>query len=570
MAEVGQSRHAAVFARGGRATRVMGAAIVAALASVVAVQMVPAEALVVVVTPAAHSRAVSAGSVSVVAPAPKLPEPRVLFMGDSLMDQQGSAAAFELRQNGINAKSLGAWGTSLLTRNQYDFGKTKLTGGWLLLAAQQIKSFDPNVVAVYLNHNYWPPYPRDAAGNEIVSDAGLWSAAGQSMLRQQATALVTILRSRGAAVYFVSPVPAGLISNPDPNVWSPIWHGYQSVLKSMHVPVIDSAAALRGPNGLRKETAPSCTGAPEWIRPAADLHMTRFGAGLAGSALATAITDIVGGSLNGNSAPGERTAALVPVPTGGGYWLVGCDGSVYHFGHAANLPGARAAVAGRGGVTAAAATPDGKGLWLVTADGTILPIGDATAMTFGARPTRSVTGASATPDGTGIVATTSTGVVLTAGTARSYGDLEPLHVSGIVDIEATRSGKGYWLARNDGRVFAFGDARSYGSAQGLDVDTSGGSIVGIAATPDDRGYWEVSADGSVFAFGDATFLGTGHWVTPPYPYSVMRAVPGPSIDIVAAPGAKQGYWIIGDTGRVSNLGAAVGSDGDAGLAIETQ
>jgi ribosomal protein L24E len=560
MAEVGQPRHAAVFARGGRATRVMGAALVAALASVLAVQMIPAEALVVVVTPAARADA----------PASKLPAPRVLLMGDSLMDQQGSAAAFELRQNGINAKALGAWGTSLLTRDQYDFGKTKVTGGWLLLAAQQIKTFDPNVVAVYLNHNYWPPWPRDAAGKEIVSNAGLWSAAGQSMLRAQATALIAILRSRGATVYFVSPVPAGQISNPDPDVWSPIWHGYQPVLKSLHVPVMDTAGALRGANGLRKETAPSCTGAPERIRPAANLHLTRFGAGLAGSALATAITEVVGGTLNGNHAPGERTAALVPVPTGGGYWLVACNGSVYHLGHAANLPGALAAVADRGGVTAAAATRDGKGLWLVTADGTIVPIGDATAMTFTARPSGSVTGASVTPDGAGIVATTSTGVVLTAGTARNDGSLAALHLSGgIVDIEATHDGKGYWLARNDGSVFAFGDARSYGSAQSLDARARGGKIVGIAATPDGRGYWEVSADGSVFAFGDAKFLGTGHWVAPPYPYSVMRAAPGPSIDVVAVPGTKQGYWVVGNSGRVTRLGAAVDSGGDAGLAMET-
>jgi ribosomal protein L24E len=564
MAELGQPRHAAVSARGGRASRIVGAVLVAALASVLAVQMVPASARVVVYTTAGDARRAAEAST------PQLPAPRVLLMGDSLMDQQGSAAAFELRQNGINAKSLGAWGTSLLTRNQYDFGKTKLTGGWLLLAAQQIKSFDPNVVAVYLNHNYWPPWPRDAAGHEIVSTDGLWTAAGQSMLRQQAAVLVTILRSRGAAVYFVAPVPAGTISNPDPNVWSPIWHGYQPVLASMHVPVIDSAAALRGPNGLRKETAPSCTGAPERIRPAGDLHMTRFGAGLAGSSLATAVTDIVGGTLNGSNAPGDRTAALVPVPSGGGYWLVGCDGSVYHFGHAAHLPGALAAVAGHRGVAAAAATRDGRGLWLVTGDGTIVPVGDASPMTFSARPARGVTGASVTPDGRGIVATTGTGVVLTAGSARNYGNLASMHLAGgVVDIELTRDGKGYWLVANDGRVFAFGDAHAYGSHR-AGLHTPGGLIAGIAATPDGRGYWEVSTDGSIFSFGDARFLGTAQWVTPPYPYSVMRAVPGPAIDVVAAPGTKQGYWVVGDTGRVNNLGAAVGAAGDAGLAMETQ
>src|SRR5712691_5990917 len=110
MAEVGRPRPAAVFSRRGRATRVIGAAVVAALASVLAVRMVPASALRVVYTTSAQA----AG-----APAPHAAAPKVLFIGDSVMDQQGSAAAFALRQNGINAKSLGAWGTSLLTRNQY-------------------------------------------------------------------------------------------------------------------------------------------------------------------------------------------------------------------------------------------------------------------------------------------------------------------------------------------------------------------------------------------------------------------------------------------------------------------
>jgi hypothetical protein len=540
----------------------IGAALVAALASVLAVRMVPASALRVVYTPAARA----AG-----APAPHVAAPKVLLIGDSVMDQQGSAGAFALRQNGINAKSLGAWGTSLLTRNQYDFGKTIPTGGWLLLAAQQMKSFDPDVVAVYLNHNYWPPFPRDAAGKELSGDAGLRSPAGQSMLRAQATALINILRSRGAAVYFVSPIPAGTIANADPNVWSAIWHGYQPALRALHVPVIDSAAALRGANGLRLETAPSCTGTPERIRPAGDVHMTRYGASLAGTALATAVTGIVGGNLNGSNAPGEHTAALVPAPSGGGYWLVGCDGSVYHFGGAAHLSGARTAVAGHHGVAAAVATPDAKGLWLVTADGTIVPVGDAPALAFTARPARGVTGAASTPDGTGIVATTSTGVVLTAGTARNYGNAGLTHLGGqIVDVEPTRDGKGYWLLENDGTLFPLGDAHSYGSMRGAAVHTSGGRIVGIAATPDSRGYWEVAADGNIFAFGDAKFLGTGRWVTPPYPYSVMRAVPGPAVDVVAAPGTKQGYWVVGDTGRVTNRGAAVGDAGDAGLAMLTQ
>src|SRR5262245_59879871 len=53
---------------------------------------------------------------------------RVLFLGDSVMDQQGSAAAFLLRQHGVNARAVGLWGSGLLTQDQYDYGVTKLSG----------------------------------------------------------------------------------------------------------------------------------------------------------------------------------------------------------------------------------------------------------------------------------------------------------------------------------------------------------------------------------------------------------------------------------------------------------
>jgi hypothetical protein len=494
--------------------------------------------------------------------------PRVLLIGDSVLDQQGSHAAFVLGQNGIDARSMGLWGSSLLTREQYDHGKTNSSGGWLHIAAQQISSFDPDIVAVYLNHNYWPPYPRDSAGRTIVGLRGLWTPPGQAMLRAQATALVTTLRSRGARVYFVAPIPAGEIGNPDPAVWSPIWHGYRTVLRAMHVPVIDSSIGLRGPSGLRVENKASCTGTPERIRPPYDLHLTRFGAGVAGTALAAGIARSIGRSLNGSGAPGDHTAALVPDPSGGGYWLVGCDGSVYHFGTAAHLPGARAAIAGHHGVAAAAVTRDGKGLWLIATDGTIAPVGSAPALRFRVRPASAITGASVTPDGRGLVATTATGVIHTAGTARNYGNLAGRPLNGaILDIEPTRDGKGYWLVGTDGGVFSFGNARFYGSMGGVKVN---GRIVAMAATPDNRGYWQVGADGGIFSFGDARYQGNARWAKPAYPYSLFVATPGPAVDIVAARGSAQGYWVVGDTGRVKNRGAAVGHAGDSSLALLTQ
>lgn len=525
------------------------AVVVSLLSSIFAVSRLPASAVVIV-----ESR-----------------KPRVLLLGDSVMDQQGSHAAFELDQAGVETKTVGLWGSSLLTRDQYDYGKTKVNGGWLKEATKAIAAFDPDLVAVYLNHNYWPPYPRDAAGKVISGGNGsdaLWSRAGQAMLHAQTTALITILRARGARVFFVAPIPTGRNHNPnpDPNAWSPIWHGYLSVLTKMHVPIIDSSTPLQASNGLRAETKPSCTGAKVRVRPVDDLHLTRYGAALAGTALAKSLARIVGVSLDGNGAPGDHTAALVPTPDGRGYWLVGCEGSVFDFGTAAHLPGARVAIAGHRGVVAAAATPDGKGMWLVAADGTIASVGTAAPMTFRVKPASAIAGATATPDGTGIVATTIAGSVHTAGTARSYGSLAGRHLNGaVVDIESTRDGKGYWLVGADGGVFGFGNARYYGATGHTSLAHP---IVGMAATPDDRGYWQVSSDGSIFAFGDAKDLGNARWTKPGFPF--VGATPGPSVDVVAAPGAKQGYWVVGDTGRVINAGGARGHEGDNGLALFTQ
>ena len=296
---------------------------VALLSSVFAVSRLPASALVVV-----ESR-----------------KPRVLLLGDSVMDQQGSAAEFALNRAGVETKTVGLWGSSLFTRDQYDYGKSKPNGGWLKEAATQVAAFAPDVIAVYLNHNYWPPYPRDAAG-KVIGGGGtdaLWSRSGQAMIHTQVTALMTILRAHGARVYFVSPIPAGRNQNqnPDPNVWSPIWHGYLPVLTKMHVPIIDSSTPVQAATGLRAESKPSCSGAQVRVRPENDLHLTRFGAGLAGNALAKSLAKIVGVKLNGNGAPGDSTAALVPTADGRGYWLVGCEGSVFNFGTAARLPGAR-------------------------------------------------------------------------------------------------------------------------------------------------------------------------------------------------------------------------------------
>jgi hypothetical protein len=368
-------------------------------------------------------------------------------------------------------------------------------------------------------------------------------------------------------VFFVTPIPAGSSKqSPDPNLWNPIWHGYLPVLHALHVPIIDSGRVLEGADGHRTEAKPDCTGAESLVRPPGNLHQTRFGASLTGTIDAQAIARVVRANLHDDVAPGDRTAALVPSPAGG-YWLVGCDGSVYHFGAAAHLAGAHSRVAGHRGVVGAVATASGNGMWLVTADGTIVSVGDAPKLAFSARPGARLVGVASTASHTGLVAVTTTGAVVAAGHARGFGGIAHGSNAPVVAIAATPDGKGYWLLASDGGVFSFGDARFHGSTGGMRLQ---GPIAGIAATPDGKGYWLVGADGGIFSFGDARYEGNGRWTTPPYPKSLFVVAPGPMVAVVAAPGTRPGYWTLNDTGRVTNHGAATGSAGDNNLALNTQ
>jgi hypothetical protein len=488
--------------------------------------------------------------------------PRVLLIGDSILDQEGSAAAFELRQAGVDARAVAVWGSGVIGIDAYDHGKTKPSGYWLHRAKALIAAFDPDVVGVYMNHSYWPPYPHDAAGNAITD---LSSRSGQTMITQQARALITILRARSARVFFITPAPVTTTGDPDPAASNPIWRGYLPALRAMHVMIADSARALKNANGLRAETKASCTGAQERVRPLGDVHLTRFGAGLAGSALAEFVATLVHVDLHGNAAPGDAVAALVPTATGHGYWLVGCDGSVYHFGDAAPLAGARAQITRHGGAVAAVAAPTGTGLWVIAADGTTAAVGTAPPLVFTPRLRTSIVAAAAPRAGNGPWAVTATGTVIAAHGAVTY---RGERVRGtVVGIAPTPDGRGYWLVNRAGAVFAFGDAIGRVPPDAGPITTT---IVGIAPTADGRGYWLVGNDGTVIPSGDAGAYGSAVWHAPSGPRSADIPAPGPTVGIVEAPGRAEGYWVFGTTGRVVNRGSAPGYGGDNNLALATQ
>ncbi len=335
----------------------------------------------------------------------------------------------------------------------------------------------------------------------------------------------------------------------------------------MHVPVTDVASPLANPDGSRAETKASCDGSQQRVRPAADLHLTRFGAGRAGSTLAEFVAARLHVDLHDDDAPGDRAAALVPRSDGRGYWLVGCDGSVYRFGRAPRLPGARAELAGHGGVVGAVRTPDGEGLWLVAADGTVASVGGAPRLAFTRRPVAPVTGVTGVPGAVGLWATTASGEVLDAGAARDFGELSDPPASLVTGIAAAPDARGYLLVTAGGEVLAFGSAPA---ATTTASDDAGSPVVGITATTDGSGYWLVDADGRVRAFGDAVFRGSARWHPPAGPYGAIAPPPGPAAGIVTRPGSGAGYWVFGTTGRVVARGTAADYGGDNSLALFTQ
>lgn len=485
--------------------------------------------------------------------------PRALLLGDSIMDQQGKAAALLLRQAGIETEVHGAWGTGLLTREQYDYGrtiteppspalKTRSNFNWLVEGPRLVERMRPDLVVVYLDHNYWPPVPRDRDGNEIRD---LRSPAGQEMIATQARVFIELLRERGADVVFVEPVPGYQADSVADN---PIWAAYVPVLADMDVDVIDIRSTLAGSDGRRVEMKSDCAGDAAAIRPTNDIHLTRLGAGRAATALALGIAARFGRDLSGDPAPGDRTVALVPTADGLGYWLVGCDGGVYRFGNAPRVPGDHPAA---GDPVIGAALAGARGLWLVTRSGQILRRGTAPVLAFGTAPRGALVDAAGTANG--ILAVNAAGDVVAAGAAISRPSLS--HGKPAVAIAAHPTGRGYWIVTADGRVHAFG-GRSHGDAANFVLNP----IAGIAANSTGNGYWIARADGTIEAFGDAQRFEP---VVKEDPSAGGEAAVTPDAPAVAIARGAGGIWIVDDNGAVHARGAAPALGGTGNLALFT-
>jgi hypothetical protein len=437
--------------------------------------------------------------------------PRVLIFGDSIADQAGSSAAFALQEVGIETRLMTLWGQGLFTRDEYDMGATRPhppDGSMMASASQVVADFDPDVVAVYTNHNYWPPYPRDAHGEAITEG----SLAFASMARTQLTELVRRLASRGAAVYLVEPVPEHEGETADDNT---IWTSYTSVRRDLRLGVIEAGDAVASPSGTRVEAMPDCAGRDAPVRPEGDLHLTYGGAGRMGTELARQLAGILGVPPQGIRAPGEAPATMLPLGTG--YRLITCDGATFPFGVGASAFGRLDLGASRPAgepIVASALAPPGDGVWAVTSRGHVVEAGGAPLL----------------------------GDATVGGGDRAVG------------IAATATGRGYWIATSAGEVQAFGDAGQLGDAG----SGRGGhdDVVAMTGTPDRHGYWLLFESGRVAGFGTARAAGDLREGRPDAP--LVAIAPHPSGD---------GYWILDRAGGVHGFGRAedLGSAADQPL-----
>ncbi len=478
-------------------------------------------------------------------------------------------------------------------------------------ADKAIAEFRPDIMAVSLNHNYWPPYPRDAQGVMIERGSEAFADDGPGA-DHRARRRLTV---NGAKVYLVDPIPEGAHEGADRN---PIWSAYLSTQDQLGFGVIHAGGVVAGPDGGRVEEMPDCRGGKERVRPADDIHLTYFGAGKVATTTARALADLLGSpSARRIEAPTQAPVALTPMGTG--YRIVTCDGATFRFGAGGAAYGAltagawgpdagsgseSAAGAGQpdipvpveedpgavvpaGGATAAAgpatpavaagpttaagapdpvvsatATPDGRGEWLVTASGRVArwarpppgatPRSPATTVRSASPPPRTAPATGWRPP---------TGKVFALGGAEDAGGLDT--GESVVAISPAPSA-GYWLLTDEGRVVAFAGAESFG---GLARDVPPGGVVAVAPDPSGSGYWVLDRSGAVHPFGTAKDFGSA--ADQPFTrvtrfastadFDTARVAPSeaPTDAVGILPTSTgEGYWVLLGNGAVCSFGDA--------------
>jgi hypothetical protein len=232
---------------------------------------------------------------------------------------------------------------------------------------------------------------------------------------------------------------------------------------------------------------------------------------------------------------------MAATPDGGGYWLVGSDGSVYADGDAVSYGSLRGTHL-NAPIVGMAATPDGGGYWLVGSDGGIFAFGDAGffGSTGNLHLNKPVVGMTASPDGQGYWFVASDGGIFAFGDAVFYGSMGATHLNQpVVGMAVDNFNGGYWLVAADGGIFAF-HAPFFGSTGALHLNAP---IVGMEADPTGQGYRFVASDGGVFSF-NLPFSGSAGGTHLNQPVVGMAAA------------GLNGYWLVARDGGIFAFGGA--------------
>lgn len=205
--------------------------------------------------------------------------------------------------------------------------------------------------------------------------------------------------------------------------------------------------------------------------------------------------------------------------SGDGYWIVTADGRVHSFGgamHHGDVPSDFPALKLDGPVRRIEPHPAGGGYWLMAEDGGIFTFGPSIAfygsvpgvLPAGVVPTGEIISITSTVGGDGYFMIGEDGGVFAFGKAKFLGSIyDHLPPGGqldqpIIALAVHPNGGGYWLYARDGGIFSFGNVRFYGSVPGLGLCTQP-TAVSMRPTATGRGYWVVTSTGWVIPFGDA-------------------------------------------------------------------
>jgi len=224
----------------------------------------------------AASRAVAHPSRPVVipgpAPAPDLASPvppprRVLFMGDSLMQELFPTMAARLHEQGTDAQVIGGGGQSLMSHG----------GAWAGALRQAVTTFDPDVVVLESccgNFKFDPAWVAPD-GTTVPNDTfAFW--AEWKRLAVQAT---TIASSRGAIVLWVLGPPTrtnGWYGPIDARI-PMVNDAYRSVVACDPSAATVDWTVLGGPGGTFADALPDASGRPVTIRVGDGFHFTPAG-----------------------------------------------------------------------------------------------------------------------------------------------------------------------------------------------------------------------------------------------------------------------------------------------------